>query len=149
MMKKFWFFISLIILILVGINESRRFICLNDGKCITIWKTFNGCYVIPGKYYGCLKPSDKNYIEATSKGSFAIIWPKKSRTVIVDFSENYKIVNQSLSYEKINDYNSNKTHNDSLFTKVQGHYRVYKDNVEFITVDLNDYFVSNSGGKSE
>jgi len=57
MKRKLLFFALGITLLVTWFGESRKFFCLEDGNCVTVWKTFNGCYIIPGKYYGIVKPS--------------------------------------------------------------------------------------------
>lgn len=54
--------------------EKRSFYCLENGKCVTVWKTLNNiCYVMPYKYYGLLKPSD-SYIQTTNLADIDVFW---------------------------------------------------------------------------
>jgi hypothetical protein len=66
MRKTFFGFCALLAVLLIWYRESRRFFCLNNGQCITVWKTYNNvCYIIPGKYCGIVKPSN-GYIESAN-----------------------------------------------------------------------------------
>jgi len=47
-----------IVVLAIWYGESCKFFCLTNGKCITVWKTFNDkCYIIPSKYFGLLPPA--------------------------------------------------------------------------------------------
>ena len=72
--KKRWIITFSILLLVIFFVEKRSFYCLENGKCITVWKTLNNvCYVIPYEYYGILKPSD-NYIQTTNLSYISIYW---------------------------------------------------------------------------
>jgi len=87
-MKRKWKIILIILLIvllgLVWFGESRKFYYIDKGQFVTVWKTYNNtCYVIPGKYYGIIKPSD-NYIQTSNVQYLTIYFSDKMpRTIIV------------------------------------------------------------------
>ena len=64
-LKVLFIIISIIFGLLLWSELSRDFYCLEKDKCITVWKTSWGCYIIPGKYYGLISPSD-DYIKTTN-----------------------------------------------------------------------------------
>jgi len=71
------FFTLVIVLIMIWFGESRKFFCLGDGNCVTVWKTYNNvCYIIPGKYYGIVKPSEQ-YIESSNTNLITIYFSKE------------------------------------------------------------------------
>jgi hypothetical protein len=77
-------FSILIIVVLIWYGESRKFFCLNNSKCVTVWKTYNNvCYIVPGKYYGLIKPSSRSYIKTTNVNNLDIIWKSSSDSIIV------------------------------------------------------------------
>ena len=74
--KKRWIIIVCILLLILFVTEKRSFYCLENGKCVTVWKTFyNICYVTPYKYYGLLFPHD-NYFktERWPDADISIYW---------------------------------------------------------------------------
>jgi len=77
-MKRILLFFALgITLLVIWFGESRKFFCLEDGNCVTVWKTFfNVCYIIPGKYYGIVKPSEQ-YIESSNTNLITIYWSRE------------------------------------------------------------------------
>jgi hypothetical protein len=88
-MKKMILFFFIVILLLFGwYGESRKFFCLEDGKCITVWKTYNNvCYVIPGKYYGLWAPSN-NFIKTSNLNELTIFFTDElPNTLIVQSRE--------------------------------------------------------------
>ncbi len=96
-MRKIVLITSFAILIVVTwFGESRKFICLDQGKCVTVWKTYNNtCYIIPGKYWGFTRPISNNYVQTTNLGSLDVIWQNGNRDLIVDVDDSAKIINQS------------------------------------------------------
>jgi hypothetical protein len=82
--KKSWIIILLVFgLLVIWFLEGRRFYCLENGKCITLWKFSNGTsYIMPYKYYGLTKPSD-NYVETKSIGYIDIFWTDSLPNVVL------------------------------------------------------------------
>src|ERR1700720_4395948 len=87
-MKKLLLCLSIfIILALIWYGESRKFFCLNNGKCVTVWKTYNNvCYIIPGRYYGIIRPSD-NFIESSNNNFLTIYFTSELSNVFTYKSE--------------------------------------------------------------
>jgi hypothetical protein len=87
--------IVFVVMLLGWLGESRRFFCVGNGAYITVWKTYNNtCYIIPGKYYGLLKPS-KNYIESSNTNSMSIFYTNLLPHAFVYKSEENLIINNS------------------------------------------------------
>ena len=58
-MKKRYFVLIILILLLIWYGEKRKFYKASSGNWITVWKTYGGhCFLISGKYYGVWPPSD-------------------------------------------------------------------------------------------
>ena len=87
-MKRLMLYFSIFTLLIMGwYGESRSFYCLDNGKCITVWKTYNNvCYIIPGKYFGILKPS-KNVIESSNNNNLTIYFTSELPDAFVYKSE--------------------------------------------------------------
>ena len=77
--KKRWIIIlSIIVLLIIWLGlvlEGRSFYCLENGKCITVWKQLGGIsYIMPYKYYGLFSPKD-NYIKTRSANVYIdVFW---------------------------------------------------------------------------
>lgn len=136
-----------LLLITVWFGKKRSFYCLDDRHCVTVWKTYNNrCYVIPGKYYGLFKPS-RSYIESTNINSMDLIWNGAPHEVIVNKDDNSSIVNRFPNSINIIDYNTNKIHNDSLFTSFDGKYHRYRKDVMFISVFIEENYAVGKNGR--
>ena len=87
-------FATVLFLVAFWYGESRRFYCLDNGRCITVWKTFNnGCFIVPGKYYGVVRPSN-NYIESSNTNLLTIFFCEKlPKSLIVQCEQGVKINN--------------------------------------------------------
>ena len=89
--------IIVLVLILLGIFylfQERKFYYISDDKCITLWKTGEGAYIIQGKYYGIVKPSD-NYIKTTNVNGVTFVVGKDlgyDYVISNDYGEDMKIV---------------------------------------------------------
>ncbi|PQL93773.1 hypothetical protein [Apibacter adventoris] len=69
-MKKKIIIILILIITIIGsgilyLFQEREYFCLTSNNCITVWKTTEGAYIIPGKYTSWFKPKTNcNYIKA-------------------------------------------------------------------------------------
>ncbi|MCY1518567.1 hypothetical protein D9M68_532880 [compost metagenome] len=149
-MKRRWKIILIIFLViglgLVWFGESRKFYCLDNDRCVTVWKTYNNtCYIIPGKYYGILKSAD-NYIQTTNIDNVDIIWSTE-KNVLVAGGASLKIVNNDSTELKMNNYKSNKSYNDILYLDFDGNYHRYKKNVNYISLSIKENYARVQGGK--
>ena len=95
-MKKLLIFFSVLLLIVIWNGESRKFYCLDNETCVTVWKTYNNaCFIIPGKYYGIIKPS-RNHIETTNTNLLTIYFSKElSQALIVQCEQGVNIKNEN------------------------------------------------------
>jgi len=135
-------FITILTIVMVYWNQSRSFYCLSEERCVTVWKRIGGyCYIIPGKYYGIFEPKD-NYVKTDNLvESLTIIFTNDNRLVIYILPIYYsKFVSDysDKGLKMIEDYQSNKTINDSIYTYFNGEYNVYKDNVNFICLYIKE-----------
>nr|WP_294988324.1 hypothetical protein [uncultured Sediminibacterium sp.] len=82
-MNKIFFFILLVGVVLFWFGEKRKFYQFGDGKYLTVWKTYGGvCYIIPGKYFGIIKPSD-GYIQSPITDAIVLFSSKQFGDTIV------------------------------------------------------------------
>lgn len=143
-MKKILLFSLLFLLIgVIWLAESRKFLCANNGKCVTVWKTYNNtCYVIMGRYWGVFKPSlDQSYITTTNKSlGVVLIWKSSSDTVLAQLDSGSRIFNNFSNKVIIADYNLNQGLNDSLYTYFDTvlHVKRYKKSIPLISIPIND-----------
>ena len=101
-----------LLLVVIYIYWGRNIYCIGGNKCITVWKKFNNkSLVIPGRYFGMLKPSSC-YIETENIGDIVVYWSDKLPEVIIIrcdgiykiyYPGNIKILDykKSYAYEKI------------------------------------------------
>src|ERR1700719_2287763 len=146
-MKSLLLYFSIFIIVtLIWYGESRKFFCLGDGQCVTVWKTYNSvCYIIPGKYYGLLKPTSANYIETTNLSDLDVIWQTGSSDMIVSVDDSAKNIKQS-NNSKIVNYNLHKGYNDSLFTDFDGKNHRYKKGVNYISIFIKENYATDKDG---
>lgn len=135
-------------------NGLRSFYCLSEDKCITVWKKDNNsAFIILGKYYSAKKPSD-NYVrlnDITNAVDWyaSVIFTKNDKLLVDVVNDKTKVVSKS-SKGIIELYNNKKTLNDSLYTYFDGKYRRYKNNVEYISIDIKEnYATDKTGNKIE
>lgn len=147
--------VVLIAALLLYFDQSRRFYCAGKNRCITVWKRVGGiCYIIPGKYYGLIKPSD-NYIKTTNvssrfgnnyftffftdempntimfntEGEFEIKNSDKGKIVFLDYHEDVKRLDKIL-------YIQNAKETDDL-----------KENADLILLDTKENYATDKNGK--
>jgi hypothetical protein len=141
-------FLVLLILFLAWYGESRKFFCLGNGRCITVWKTYNNtCYIIPGKYYGLIKPSSHSYLKTTNTNTLDIIWEANLNSIIVNADDKSFTVNNFPKSIQIVRYDLNKKNNDSLFTYFDGKYNRYKRNVNYISLFIQENYAIDKDGR--
>lgn len=149
-MKRVMLYFSIFILLIVGwYGESRSFFCLDNGKCITVWKTYNNvCYIIPGKYYGLLKPSE-NVIESSNNNNLTIYFTSELPNAFVYKSEQELKINNSKKGEFIfYDYNSDvKKFDTILYIPNAKKNNDIKSNAQLIDVFIRDNFALDKDGK--
>lgn len=140
LIKNISLLLFLVAIILVAIDQTRSFYCLSNNKCVTVWKRLgNKCYVIPGKYYGILKPTD-DYVKTANTNSITIIW-LDNNSWLIDADKNVEIFNDSTHSTLIQLYNNEKSYNDSLYTYFDGKYQKYKKNVNYMSIDIKENYV--------
>src|SRR5690554_2019876 len=132
-------------------NGLRSFYCLSEGKCITVWKKGNNsAFIIRGKYDGAKTPSD-NYVKLINITNavdwYASIIFTKDDKLLIDVVDDNTKVNSNSSNGIIELYNNKKTLNDSLYTYFDGKYRRYKKDVEYISLNIKENYVTDKTGK--
>ena len=77
-----------------------------------------------------------------------LIWQKDTDDIIVCLEdENKQVIHQSSNGIKLINYNSNKKHNDSVFTNFDEHYHRYKKDVKYININIKEEYATTSDGK--
>lgn len=120
--------------------------CFSDDKCITVWKRKSGeIYIIVGKYKSKTEPSD-NYVKITNMilDYLDVIFISDGK-LIISLSDKVSIEKKSSNY-LIEIYEDNKTLNDSLYTYYDNRYKKYKENIDFISINIKEnYAITNTG----
>lgn len=143
-------FVCLLIFASCKSNGMRSFYCLSENKCVTVWKKGNNsAIIIRGKYESAKTPSD-NYVKLinitnTIDWYASIIFTKDDKLLIDVINDNTKVISKS-SKGIIELYN-NKTLNDSLYTFFDGKYRRYKNEVEYISIDIKENYITDKSDK--
>ncbi|MBS1760085.1 MAG: hypothetical protein JST23_08190 [Bacteroidetes bacterium] len=149
-MKKILSLIALVIFFaLIYFGEKRDFYCLEEGKCVTVWKTYgNSCYIIPYKYYGLLSPSG-NYIKTTYTNDVTIYWNDElPNAVTIRCEQDFKIVNNNSAKINIVDFNSNYENNLNkvFYDKDAKGFSDVKKNVSFISIYIKENYATDKNG---
>ena len=118
--------------------------------CITVWKTYsNKCYIIPGRYFGILKPF-RNYIETTNTNDFTAYYSlDMPHALVFKARENYNIVNEDKDTILITSYDMNIEKFDSIFyIKGAKNINELRNNVSLIDLYIQeDYAMDKHGQK--
>lgn len=148
-MKRVLLLSTLIAIILICYGESRKFFCLENDKCITVWKTYNNiCYIIPGKYYGVLRPS-KGYIQTLNTNNITIYFTSELQNALVFRSEqSLKISNSDKGNFIFYDYTQDEKKFDSiLYLHDAKKNSDVKDNVGLIEVFIQENYALDKLGR--
>jgi hypothetical protein len=147
-MKKILIFLGVVILITIWYVESRSFFCVGDGKCITVWKTYSKCYIIPGKYYGLLKPSD-NVIELSKSDVITVFFSDSiPNTIIYKSDRPVRVTNENKEKILLVNYADDLGKMDSLlYIENAKKNSDVKSHVQLMDVILEDNYVVDKNGK--
>ena len=84
-------------------GESRRFFCLSNGRCLTVWKTYNNvCYIVPGKYYGLVRPAD-GYMQCSNTNLITFYFSSDLPGAII-FESGYEVKIHEVALNQIKFY---------------------------------------------
>ena len=105
-MRKYVVFLIILIVSLMLFYESRHFYKIGD-RTLTVWKTNNGCFVIPYSYYGILPPQ-KNYLKLSNIGTaYIFLVPKDSLYIFVEpYSDGYSELSNHMYNSKLITYSA-------------------------------------------
>ena len=140
---------TLAIIIIVLYWEDRNFYDLQDGKSVTVWKTFNNVsYVIPGRFYGVLPPAN-NFIESTNTNDLTVYFTSNLPKGFIFKSEHpVKVNNDNKNEFVFYDYNQNiKRFDDLLYIPQAKKNNDLKDSAELIDIFIEDNFALDKNGK--
>jgi len=146
--------IFLFVVLLIWVDQSRTFYCLSEDKCVTLWKrSVNECYVIPGKYYSVLTPSN-NYIRTSTRQDLTLYFSSKlPKRIIVRNAGNSRT--QKRDYELINNTQEDwqfldyaKYHDDILYKPHAAYYFMdVKETTELIDIIIGENYALDKRGK--
>ncbi|PQL94517.1 hypothetical protein [Apibacter adventoris] len=111
-MKKKIIIILILIITIIGsgilyLFQEREYFCLTSNNCITVWKTSEGAYIIPGKYTSWFKPKD-NYIKTSNVNAVTIVIDKQSKYDYIISNDYNKSIEVNMSKYKIKYYPYNE-----------------------------------------
>jgi len=141
--------LSVFVLFVVWLGESRKFIYLDNNKCITVWKTLNNvCYVIPEEYYGLWKPS-KNYLKTnnTNEQLSIFITTELPDTIIFLSYEQIEVHDKNNSI--FLNYHSDSSRLNSILYKNNARffYKDLKTNADMIEINVLENYALGKNGK--
>lgn len=149
MKKTFIFLLIAITFIAIGYGESRKFFCLEDGQCITVWKTYNNvCYITPGKDYSVIKPSD-NFIELTNTNDLTVFFTRELPNSFIFASDHpLKINNGKKDKFTFYDYNLNTKKFDQILYKPDAKKaNDLKDNAKMMNIYVFENYATDTKGR--
>lgn len=127
--------------ILVSNGEKKDIYCTSEKKCITLWKKRLGeVYVILGKHKNKEVPSC-SCVRIQRENIIDIIFANDS-TVLITLNGDSQISHTMCDGVSIERYSDNKELNDSLYTWFDGKYKRYKKEIEFISIDFRENYVT-------
>lgn len=140
--------LSIILLAFLWYKESRTFYNIEDNNCITVWKYNNRYYIIPGKYYGLLKPT-VNFLESPVENYITIYYSKELPNSLVFRSErDIKVINNKKDSFLFLNYNENIAKFDKLlYLPAATKNNDIKPNVYLLDIFLKENFAINKDGK--
>jgi hypothetical protein len=149
-MKRILLSFGLVItLVVIWFGESRRFFCLEDGNCVTVWKTYNNvCYIIPGKYYGIVKPSEQ-HIESSNTNLISIYFSKELPNAFVfKSSGEVKIYDRGKREFSFYDYEKDTSRFDKILYMPNAVKRVdIKADAGLMDIDIREDYATDKFGK--
>ena len=116
--------------------QKRNYYCLAEDKCITVWKTSEGAFIIPGKYTSWFKPKD-NYIKTDNLNCVVIIYDKKSKYDYIIFNAYNKKILINMSKYKIKYYDYNQK---DEFSKEYYENNMLKPDLECKPIDIGELY---------
>lgn len=150
-MKKIFLWILIFSALILALwVESRKFFCLSNRNCVTIWKTYNNvCYIIPGKYYGLTKPAG-NFIESTNTNNITLYFSDAlPNTFVYKSEQKLKIHNDVKNTFVFYNYDSNEKKFDSvLYMPDAKRLRDVKPNVQLMDVSIQENYAIDKNGKN-
>lgn len=141
-------FSALVVIILIWYGESRKFYCLDNGRCITVWKTYNNvCFIVPGKYYGIIKPSS-NHIETSNINLVTIFYSTElPKTLIIRPGLGVEIINRDTNEVVLYNYETDTARfNKLLFTPDRNGSELKRD-VRLMNIDIHENYALDKDGK--
>lgn len=150
--KVVFVFVVVVFSLLLWDELSRKFYCLDNNKCITIWKTSWGCYIIPGKYYGVIKPSDC-YIKSRNDKYLTLYFSSNipNRIIVRDQGSftgkkgGYEIVNNIPEILEIVEYSND--YKTILYRPEATKFRDVKSTTDYLTVNIKENYAIDKSGK--
>jgi len=132
-------------------DQSRKYFCISEDKCVTVWKRVGGtCYIISGKYTGWFKPKD-DYIKTCNLSDLDIVWIDQLPNSIIIQQQSYyqyTIVNKNTNNLHIYRYENNPDKFHSLIYNVGvTKYNDIKAGVFRLSIDVRENYARTSDGR--
>ena len=145
--------IAFLFILLAGViwfAESRSFFCLQNGRCITVWKTFGDvCYIAPGKYFGVLAPST-DFIKTSNTSDITIFFYDELPNILIYQSDDIvEVKTGSGKNPVLYDFSSDTSkYFKMLYMPDAKRHKDVKQNVEFISVYIRDIYARDKRGRN-
>jgi len=154
-MKKVFDF-SIIVAIIIAVlllyfDQSRKYFCISEDKCVTVWKRIGGtCYIVPDKYTGWFKPKD-DFIRTSNLSNLDIVWIDQFPNSIIIKQQSYYqyiIVNKNKNNLHIYRYeNDSDTFHSLIYNIGAKNYSDIKAGVFRLSIDVRENYARTSDGR--
>ncbi|MGY4538178.1 hypothetical protein ACVW0P_002598 [Mucilaginibacter sp. UYNi724] len=148
MKKPIFIIVIAAIILFIGAGEKRNFYCLKDAGCVTVWKTYGKvCYIIPGKYYGILKPAN-DFIETANDNNITVFFaPEITNGLIFRSDHNVKVYNGIKKHTLLNYNQDKKKYERMLYSKNARNNADTKGGVNLIDIFIRENFALDKNGQ--
>ncbi|RZK43385.1 MAG: hypothetical protein EOO90_03760 [Pedobacter sp.] len=130
------------------ISDGIKFVyCLKGDKCVTVWKRTNGeFYIIFKRYESGAVPSD-NYVQISNlnRDYVDVLFVNENKILIAIDEKAYVVLKSSKGVIEL--YMDHKVTNDSLYTYADGNYRLYRKEIDVISINLEENYATDKAGK--
>jgi len=149
-MKKSLFFTIVIFGVLILLyGEWRSIYCIGNNRCVTVWKTFGDvCYIIPGKYYGLMRPAN-TCLKSTNDNNITLYFSADLPNTIIYQSDQEVFVENENRAELLfrNYYEDEGKTKTLLYLPNATRQKDVKPNVDFISLGILDNYARGKDGR--
>ena len=135
-----------ICLLVLGYEQSRKFIRIDGDNWVTVWKRYgNKCLAIPGRYYGITKPNTPYLLTENTTLINLFLLSASPNTIVFRTKSKVEVINES-NAEFLWNYHSDEERLKSLIYTNEDPSKV-RDDVKSIFVDIHDSVAMNGDGE--